>query len=113
MKSDAKRLIPQVLQEAVVVFVPGVMGSTLRFRGEGKYGEPINEIVWGQSFSATADLLASHPVRLASPELQADQVIEWIAWWGSKRRAVYGPLIDFCKSEIGLGLKEHVNFFPF
>jgi len=112
MKNDATRLIPEVLQDAVIVLVPGVMGSTLRFRGEGRYGEPVDEIVWGQSVSATADLLASHPVRLASPELRADQIIEWIAY-GPKRKPVYGPLIDFCKSDIGLGLKENVNFFPF
>jgi pimeloyl-ACP methyl ester carboxylesterase len=101
------------LDDAVVVFVPGILGSILRFRGTGTLGEPIDEVVWGEDLVQNADILAAHPERLASSRLQPDGVIEWVKSGWLPKKPVYGPLLEFCKRDAGLGLVEGQNFFPF
>src|SRR6266481_483408 len=98
--------------ETLTFFVPGIMGSSLRFSGAGEHGEFVDELVWGGSFADTVDLLATHPARLGLAELKPDAVIEWLKV-GFLKKPFYGPIVAFCKSEKGLGLQEGTNFFPF
>jgi len=99
------------LDKAVVVFVPGVMGSKLRFRGAGDFGEPIDEVVWGSNLVQNLDVLATHPQRLASGDLHPDGVIASLELGGWLVVPLYGPLLSFCRSGAGLGLIDGQNLF--
>jgi hypothetical protein len=105
MKSSGK-------QSMLVFFVPGIMGSTLRLRSPGRFGEPLDEEVWGTNISSNIDLIASHPERLASPYLKPGAVIDYMKGWGPPKD-VYGTLLEFCTARTGLALTKGENFFPF
>jgi len=101
------------LETPLVFFVPGIMGSTLRFRGEGEFGQLIDEEVWGSNLWKNIDLLAANPTRLASQNVEPGEVLKEIriGRWG--RINVYRELLNYCTDSEGLCLEGTRNFHPF
>jgi len=96
-----------------LIFVPGIMGTELRFRGRDSKGVKRDDLVWGEDFGATLMALTRRPELLASPDLVATTVIREIRFGNFNMRKVYGPLLDFCTSQPGLALTEGQSFFTF
>lgn len=98
---------------SLTFFIPGVMGSTLRYRGQGEYGQPVDEEIWGSDLWSNADLLATKPSRLAAPNVEAQEVLRELRTGRFLRVNVYRELLDYCSSEIGLSLDTNGQFHPF
>jgi phospholipase A1 len=107
------------MDKPLIVFVPGIMGSVLRFKGVGEFGDWCEEDVWGSDAGVIIDTLARRPNRLRSPNLEATAVLREITGrvWGKRVHEVfYGPLLDFCVERLemgGLGLEPGNEFVPF
>ncbi|CAN7663344.1 hypothetical protein LJR034_005275 [Caballeronia sp. LjRoot34] len=103
------------LGDGTVVFIPGIMGSELRESGRDARGVPQTDVVWGGDIRDVWNSLCRSPERLTAKNLVATEVIREIrySWW--KKEPVYGPLLDFCCSSAGLGLRIGRNFrtFPY
>lgn len=104
--------MPLHREKALVIFVPGVMGSVLRYRGPDQYGNATEEILWGTDGLQNLDTLSRTPEKMRAPAY-AHSVIRSVITAGSGEQDVYGSLIRFCLSEEGLGLREGINFYPF
>jgi hypothetical protein len=81
--------------ERIVVFVPGVMGSSLVYRGLGLHGEPIEDVVWGGDIQAILDALSMKATMLLE-DLDVGEVIRRINV-PFRSVDVYGRLLDFCE----------------
>lgn len=109
---DAATRDPQPL----LIFVPGIMGSELRYRGPGEFGELVDDEVWGSDPGVVLDVLARKPYRLSLAELHPTSVIRHIkgrVYGKGVDKPLYGPLIDFCTGQEGLALELDVQFVPF
>jgi pimeloyl-ACP methyl ester carboxylesterase len=104
--------LPSDLSGAVIVFVPGIMGSCLRYSGEDEHGIPCDDMVWSDDVFENADTLGTLAARLRAPVLIPEKVIERMRMSGLVFQ-VYGPLIQWCTTEPGLNLTRGSNFFPF
>ena len=99
------------------------MGSTLWLRENRPRGGSINEEVWSESLAKNTDLLAVHPTRIAmwrniEPGVVIRQIYPSVSLGplgaiSLSPQDVYSPLLNYCTSPDGLGLKENENFFPF
>ena len=96
-----------------LIFVTGIMGSELRFKGHGSNGIARDELVWGEELSQVLWTLARCPEVLTSRELVATSVIRAIRLGRFKTRQIYGPLLDFCTSRSGLELSNGQSFLTF
>jgi hypothetical protein len=123
-----------------VIFVPGIMGSTLIKTGLDKHGKEICKYVWSADLGINKDILGNNPDLLKEENVIPKEVIKKItlvrkydestrgtdkiksiflgavgSFRGIKKELVlYGDLIDFCLSkDVGLGLKDNHNFFTF
>src|SRR5580698_4703960 len=74
--------------QPLLLFVPGIMGSELRYRGPGEFGELVDDEVWGSDPGIVLDVLARKPYRLGLPELHPTSVIRHI------KGRVYGKGVD-------------------
>lgn len=101
------------IENSLVFFVPGVMGSTLRFKGEGEYGQLIDEEIWGSNLWKNIDLLAANPARLASPQAEPGEVLKELRTGRWFRFNVYRELLKYCTADDGLCLDGSRNFYPF
>lgn len=99
-------------ENSLVIFVPGIMGSVLRYRGPDQYGNATEEILWGTDGLQNLDTLSRTPEKMRAPAY-AHSVIRSVITAGMGDKDIYGSLIRFCLSESGLGLREGVNFHPF
>jgi hypothetical protein len=104
--------MPANSDNSLAFFVPGIMGSTLRFRGPGEYGEPVDEEIWGSDLWSNADLLATKPGRLASPHIEPSEVLRELKTGRFLRFNVYRDLLEYCSGS-GLNLEETGCFQPF
>ena len=84
----------------VVVFVPGIMGSELRYVGPGRYGEPVDEPVWGERVETLIRTLSTTPERLRRG-LSPGKVLSELTYFGKRVRGVYGPLFTFLTTQLG------------
>ncbi len=100
------------LADSLVIFVPGIMGSVLRYRGPDRHGNATEEVLWGTDGLGNLDVLSRTPERMRAPGY-AHSVIRSVITIGSGERDIYGSLISFCLSSSGLGLSEGVSFSPF
>ena len=85
-------------QSHVHYFIPGIMGSALKYRGPGTYGEPIDDYVWGPNLWNNADILATAPDRLRSSQVESVAVLENMRI-GPASYDVYGVLLNFLSSD--------------
>lgn len=105
--------MPTGSDNSLVFFVPGIMGSTLRFKGEGEYGQLIDEEIWGSNLWGNIDLLASNPARLASTQVEPGEVLSELRTGRWVRFKVYRELLNYCTASEGLSLEGNRNFYPF
>jgi hypothetical protein len=75
-----------------VVFVPGIMGSSLRFVGVGPLGNRIDESVWDENLEVLWDTLARRPERLIG-ELVPGALIREMRLLGTPIERVCGPIL--------------------
>jgi hypothetical protein len=100
--------------DRAVFFLPGIMGSTLRFQGDTTYGEPADEVVWDSDVWKTAQVIRTAPSKLRDPnKVRAEKVIQELKRPFLPSKDIYGKFIKFCTSKDGLGLKENTDFFTF
>jgi pimeloyl-ACP methyl ester carboxylesterase len=99
-------------QKSLVFFLPGIMGSVLRYKIPDSNGGTTNGIMWGTDGLQNLHTLGTTPERLRAPGY-AHSVIESVLTFNAGESDVYGSLMRFCSSESGLGLKEGLNFHPF
>jgi pimeloyl-ACP methyl ester carboxylesterase len=104
--------MPMDLQKSLVVFVPGIMGSVLRYRGPDRYGNATEEILWGTDGLQNLKTLSMTPEKMKAPGY-AHSVIRSVLTASAGETDIYGSLMRFCSSEAGLGLQEGVSFHPF
>jgi len=103
----------------LVIFVPGIMGSVLRYTGPGRGGDLVEQDVWGTDPGVIIDTLARWPNRLRSPNLRATEVLSRIkgrVWGKLVDMTFYGPLLEFCVEKAekgGLGLDRDTEFVAF
>lgn len=83
----------------IIIFVPGLMGTELRYVGEGPSKEYQNYPVWGEDLEVLLHCLAGDPNVLAR-ELVPGKVISELRVLGGIRRPVYQPLLDFLVDEM-------------
>lgn len=103
----------QARNNSITLFVPGIMGSTLRFRGQGQYGEPVDEEIWGADLWSNADLLATNPALLSLADVEPGEVLRELRTGWVVRFGVYRELLDYCSSATGLSLAANELFYPF
>jgi pimeloyl-ACP methyl ester carboxylesterase len=101
------------LGKGSLIVVPGIMGSGLRHTGRDSNGVQRNEVVWGDQVSVMWRTLARSPELLGSPHLEPTQVIREVKMGVLSVRHVYGPLLEFCTSNTGLGLTLNTSLWPF
>jgi hypothetical protein len=101
--------------DRAVFFLPGIMGSTLRFQGDTIYGEPSDEVVWDSDVWKTAQVIRTAPSKLRadSSKVKAEKVIQQLKRPFLPSKDIYGKFIKFCTSTDGLALKENIDFFTF
>jgi pimeloyl-ACP methyl ester carboxylesterase len=99
-------------QKSLVFFVPGIMGSVLRYRGLDRYGHATEGILWGTEGAQNLKNLAMHPEMMRAPAY-AHRVISFVQTPSLEQSDVYGGLMRFCSSADGLGMIEKINFHPF
>lgn len=83
----------------LLVFVPGIMGSALRYKGPGPLGDPIEEYVWGEDIT---DLFSSDKLdwlRYPTPKesrVEATHIIERVVFYGVRVLSVekYASLLS-------------------
>ena len=97
---------------SLVIFVPGIMGSVLRYRGPDRHGNATEEILWGTDGLGNLDILSRTPEKMRAPGY-AHSVIRSVITAGSGQTDIYGGLISFCLSKSGLGLSDGVTFYAF
>jgi pimeloyl-ACP methyl ester carboxylesterase len=99
----------------IFIFVPGIMGSSLRFKGTGSYGQPVDEEVWGSSVPAIERLLGLSPDYLRASNVEPGEVILEFRFGRFRVSQLYGPVIRYLTSAqpSGMGLVQGTNFFPF
>jgi pimeloyl-ACP methyl ester carboxylesterase len=99
------------VKDHLLVFIPGIMGTELVYRGPGEFKEEITEVVWGEDASALWSTLTAAPQRL---RLTTDLIVGRVL---GKIHAlhmtldVYAPFLSFVTKK--LGYKEHEDFFAF
>src|SRR5262245_1398768 len=79
-----------------VILVPGILGSSLRFVGEGPLKNRVDEPVWDQDIETIWDTLARQPERLTGDLVPAG-VLRQLRFF-KVTYDLYGPLLDHLKS---------------
>lgn len=106
-------IIPVIMHDSLVFFLPGIMGSTLRFRGVGEFGQSVDEEIWGSNLKSNIDLLATNPTKMASDNVEAGEILKEINIGWGRKTYIYKELFDFCTAQNGLSLGEADDFYPF
>ena len=108
----------------LVVFVPGIMGSSLSFTSKDGYGFP--EEIWGKDGQANLNSFHNYPHRLNprhGDEIKEGEVIPYfenirLPQSGLKRISIpgqydiYGSFMNFCRKQLGLRDGQD-KFLPF
>lgn len=108
----------------LVVFVPGIMGSSLSFTSKDGYG--FSEEIWGKDGQANLNSFHNYPHRLnprSGDEIKEGEVIPYfenirLPQSGLKgipipgQYDIYGSLMDFCRKQLGLRDGQD-KFLPF
>ncbi len=97
-----------------LIFVPGILGSELRYIGEGAVKQRVDVAVWGENLAVMWQALAENPKRLQGT-LTPGEVLRSIAvlrrkLWFDIKIEVYERLLNFLQE---LGYKEGHNFRGF
>jgi len=120
------------MNNTLVFFIPGIMGSTLRLKKHGKSEDSYEEI-WGSDIHTNLHTLTRRSGKLKSPDVIAGDVITEIKvriglnkvisdnfllkplglYHIDRKVNIYGKLLEFCTSPDGLALIRGTNFFPF
>jgi pimeloyl-ACP methyl ester carboxylesterase len=91
----------------LVVFVPGIMGSSL-------YLKKAKQEVWGENIGITIHSLRKHPEKLNANDTYAGEVIRSMNFLNTVEiQEVYAPLIDFCRNNLGLRVGDQFNAFAY
>jgi pimeloyl-ACP methyl ester carboxylesterase len=103
------------MKDSFLIFVPGIMGTSLTYVGEGKYRALERIRVWSDDLTALWDALANNPSLLTQDKLEVGEVLREIRLVAFGRfKPVYGPLLNFLTDPDGeLRYKEGSNFCSF
>jgi pimeloyl-ACP methyl ester carboxylesterase len=89
----------------LVVFVPGILGSSLHLK-------QTKEEIWSENTFITLRSLRKHPEKLNANDTYAGEVIRSMNFLNTvETQEVYAPLMDFCRNNLGLRVKD--KFSPF
>jgi pimeloyl-ACP methyl ester carboxylesterase len=98
-----------------VVFVPGLMGSSLLYKGQGRLGEEIEKYLWSEDVLSILSEETLTTLALPVPtggKVVADRLIRRVALFGLHVRTpeVYGPIVDYMRRLCADKETEFVEF---
>lgn len=100
------------MKDHLLVFVPGILGTELIYKGKGPFGALVEEPVWTENASILFDTLASRPERLrASTPLSTGSILNQVGFKYLKKIDLYGPLLHFLVDQLGYVADK--SFLPF
>jgi pimeloyl-ACP methyl ester carboxylesterase len=95
------------VNDHLLLFIPGIMGTELRYVGEGRYGELTDIPVWSENLVTLLDSLAVNPDSLdKGRELQVGAVLRELRFHKLSVKKLYGPLLDFLMNDKDLKYRE-------
>jgi len=92
-----------------LIFLPGIMGTELRYVGVGRYLELVDQPVWGEDFSAILNALAGDPNILRGDLV--GEVLKKVSFRFFGISLAYGRFLEFVIND--LGYKSDINFKAF
>lgn len=99
------------MKDHVLVFIPGILGTELRYKGPGRLGALEEIPVWTEDVGVLFDTLASRPEYLHfRTTLITGKILKRLHFKFVKEIEVYGPLLEFFAT---LAYKENEDFLPF
>lgn len=97
------------MSDHFLIFVPGILGSELRYVGESAVKDYENVAVWGEDLSVLWDALAKNPACLRRP-LQPGRILRTIKFHWLSVKKLYDPFLKFLAKQ---GYSEDTNFHGF
>jgi pimeloyl-ACP methyl ester carboxylesterase len=94
-----------------VVFVPGVLGSSLRYVGEGPLKRPIQSWVWSEELGTLLNTLTVGAARLRGP-LEVGGIVREIRAFEQPLVPLYGPLLDHLE-QLGFAPPTNATWFAY
>jgi hypothetical protein len=98
-----------------VFLIPGIMGSSLKYRGPNSSGVLVSETIWGEDVSENFKTLASRAKKLCSPYVTVDSIIRKMQLLPFEVN-LYDRLINFCCDKndgLNLELDKNLHLFPY
>lgn len=95
----------------IVVFIPGLLGTELRYPGDGARIRP--RPVWCGDLAVLVDSLTNNTSVLKSP-LETGRVLRSVERFGFRKpKPAYGPLLDYLVNDLGYVQNRTLFEFPY
>ena len=97
-----------------VVFIPGIMGTSLKCLMRGECGDEYYVDVWGEEVEIYTHILYRQGAGiLLNDTVIPNKIIRNITRNGKVKKNLYGPMLDYFVDKDGIALIENYDFFPF